>query len=180
MLWSFLLSSDNISTLVNFSSHLVGLSSITQDRKCAKAALGWKMLTSQEREVTLSLSGALHALIPSHLQRYLTTRTVTQMSLLSQDCRRMNFPLQDLALKPRTAGQWSALWGLLIQGLELTTLNASSGSLVLCCKVVFGWIWFWKLRESLHQFRYVLHWSLIAGEILTCYPPFLPSTEILV
>lgn len=110
MLWSFLLSYGNVCALVDFPSHLVSLFSIAQDEKRAKAALGWKMLTSQERGITSSLSSTLHALIPSHLQRYLTRRTVTQMSQLSQDCRRMNFPLQDLALKPlpRTAGPcWS-------------------------------------------------------------------------
>lgn len=52
----------------------------------------------------------------------------------------MNFSPQDLALKPlpSTAGQGRALWGLLIQGLELKPLTMQW--FVWCCKVIFGWI----------------------------------------
>lgn len=161
MLWKFLLSSDNIHSSCEFPVTFSGF---------ILPHPGWKRCQSYFRLKESDIPGErgyfkLVKDIHSHLWRYLTRRTVTQMSQLSQDCRRMNFSLQDLALKPlaRTAGQWSALWGLLIQGLELKPLSIQW--FIWCCAVKwflvgFAVTCFWKLLESLHQFMYVLdyHW----------------------
>lgn len=140
------------------------------------------------------MSGTLHAPIPSHLPRHLAKRTVTQMSPLSQDCRRMISLLQELAPKPlpRAADLLSGLCCPTIRVLELKLLRIQWfiwRRVVKWHLIAFGVAanedvsCLWKLSKSIHWFMYLLDWSLIAGEILTgCtrYPLFLLSTEILV
>lgn len=116
------------------------------------------------------------------------------MSPLSQDCKRMIFPLQELAPKPlpRAAGPLSGLCCLVIWVLELKPLwiqwfiwhRAVKWHLIAFGVAANeGVSCVWKLSEIVHWFMDVLDWSFIAGEILTGrtrYPPFSPSTEILV
>lgn len=114
------------------------------------------------------------------------------MSQLSQHCRGMISPLQELAPKPllRATGLLSGLCYPTIQELKLLMIQC-----FICPRAVKwhliafgvaaneGASCFWTLPESIHRFMYVLDWSLKAGEILTghtCYPSFSSSTEILV